>query len=294
MSVAEAFAAVESGGVLAGPVRRPANFSKGAVGSIHDDARAQELGFRGGTVAGNIHFEQFPPLLIQALGEDWMHTGSLSLFFINATTDGEPVQAFVGPVETRAEGGHRAPVWMETPDGVRVMEGTAAVGPPDQDSALRQRLKTVKLPQDLRIFAPTKVGDTCVAIASRLDGAVTTPRLEAITEPMACYIDPAILGERVAAPSVAIDALRAVEGPLFTTKGPYVGMFGAIELQFLDGPIFVDHDYLADGEVLALTESPKTEAAWYEAVLTSKTGGPPVARMILLTRLLKGSSPLWS
>ena len=61
MTQAEPFAVTVRDGVTIGPIRRPTNFSKNAVGSIQDDARAQELGFRGGTVAGNIHFEQYPP-----------------------------------------------------------------------------------------------------------------------------------------------------------------------------------------------------------------------------------------
>lgn len=294
MSLMEPFSTTEKDGVTAGPVRRPTNFSKNAVGSIHDDARAQELGFRGGTVAGNTHFEQYPPLLIKVLGEDWMRTGSLSLYFLHATTDGEPVQAFVGPAEPRPEGGLRARVWMETPEGIRVNEGTASVGPPDEDSELRQRLKSVKPATDLRIFKPTKVGDSVTDIPSRQDSEKVRLRVERITEPMDCYVDPEVMGGLVAPPASAIDALRAVELPMFTVDGPYVGMFGAIELQFLNGPVFVDHDYLADGKVLALTESPKTEAAWFESSIRSAGGGPPVARMVLLTRLLKGSSPLWS
>lgn len=293
MSKPAPFAIEVREGVRCGPVRRPTNFSKAAVGSIHDDARARELGFRGGTVAGNIHFEQFPPLLIDAFGEDWLRTGGLSLYFLNATTDGEPVQAFVGPVQARPEGGLRAQVWMETPEGVRVNEGTASVGPPDMDSALRQRLKAVRPAERLRILAPTRAGDTASDVPARQDSAMTDPRLELITEPLAIYGDPAILGGKVAAPSAAIDVLRAVEAPLFHTDGPFVGMFGAIELQFLDGPVFVDRDYLADGQVLALSESPKTEAAWFESTIRPAAGGPPAARMIMLSRLLKASSPLW-
>ena len=49
--------------VIAGPIRRPRNPSAHVQGSIHDDATATALGFRGGTVAGSIHMDQFPPLL---------------------------------------------------------------------------------------------------------------------------------------------------------------------------------------------------------------------------------------
>lgn len=38
--------------VITGPVRRPLNMAAHITGSIHDDATATALGFRGGTVAG--------------------------------------------------------------------------------------------------------------------------------------------------------------------------------------------------------------------------------------------------
>ena len=54
---------VEQNGVLIGPYRRPRNLAATVRGSIHDDATAQKLGFRGGTVAGSIHTEQLRPVL---------------------------------------------------------------------------------------------------------------------------------------------------------------------------------------------------------------------------------------
>ena len=287
------FAVQEANGVRSGPVRYPTNFSKASKGSIHDDERARELGFRGGTVAGNIHFEQFPPLLEAVLGAEWRRNGNLSLYFLNPTSDMEPVQAFVDVPEPRQEGGLRAKVWMETPQGVRVCEGTAAVGPPDMDSELRNRVKAARPATDLRILASSKVGDRVTDIPSRQESEKTSPRVENITEALDIYTDAAILGGLVAAPSAAIDALRPVEGPLFNANGEFVGMFGAIELQFLKGPIFIDRDYLCDAEILALSESPKTETAWFESTLRTADGGEPIAKMIMLTRLLKGSSPLW-
>ena len=68
----------ERDGTLVGPYRRPRNLSINVRGSIHDDATAQKLGFRGGTVAGSIHMEQFPPVLVRAFGQRWFETGSLS------------------------------------------------------------------------------------------------------------------------------------------------------------------------------------------------------------------------
>ena len=46
-------------GVITGPMRQPRNQHQTTEGSIHNDAVAKPLGFRGGTVAGIIHHEQF-------------------------------------------------------------------------------------------------------------------------------------------------------------------------------------------------------------------------------------------
>src|SRR5438552_15305624 len=85
---------IERDGVLIGPYRRPRNLSINVRGSIHDDATAQKLGFRGGTVAGSIHMEQFPPVLVRSFGQRWFETGSLSSYFRKDTTDGVAVRAF--------------------------------------------------------------------------------------------------------------------------------------------------------------------------------------------------------
>ncbi|HIK71415.1 MAG TPA: hypothetical protein EYF99_15660 [Pseudomonadales bacterium] len=76
--MAAMFSFTEEQDVLIGPVRTPRNSAISAgAGSIHDQATAQKLGFRGGTVAGSLHMEQFSPLLIEALGDDWLSTGSM-------------------------------------------------------------------------------------------------------------------------------------------------------------------------------------------------------------------------
>jgi hypothetical protein len=283
------FAAIEQDGVLAGPVRRPTNASKTAKGSIHDDATARKLGFKGGTVAGSIHMEQFPPLLEARLGPDWHRTGSLSLYFLNATTDGEPVRAFCGPAHDG-----RAEVWMlDETTGLRVCEGTASVGPADGNSALRQRLSTVRPPGELRLLK-VAVGDSVADVPVRIEAERVAGRLDLITEDLPAYRDAALFGERVAPPTMVVDAMRAVEVPLWRPTGHYVGLFGAIETQMLDGPVFIDHDYLCDGKVLALSDSPKTEVVWYESTLKDAKDGRPVASMILMSRLLKASSSLWA
>jgi hypothetical protein len=100
------------GGWLRSPVRAPevggffdpqasARAGTQRAGSIHDDAVAQRLGFRGGTIAGSVHMDQFPPVLVEAFGPQWFETGSLSLAFRHATVSGDPVVALVGRPELR-------------------------------------------------------------------------------------------------------------------------------------------------------------------------------------------------
>ena len=58
--------------VSEGPLWSARNWSadEGEV-IIHDDATAAELGFRGGTVAGDVHMNQFPPVLLRVFGKEW-------------------------------------------------------------------------------------------------------------------------------------------------------------------------------------------------------------------------------
>ncbi len=61
---------------ITGEWRRPVNTAAHQKGGIHDDDTATDLGFRGGTVAGAIHMEQFPPLLLEMFGADFWQTGT--------------------------------------------------------------------------------------------------------------------------------------------------------------------------------------------------------------------------
>ena len=92
MTTAHSSSITVEDGVIAGPLRSSVNNSITVKGSIHDDATATKLGFRGGTVAGSIHMELFPPLLLEAFGPHWFEHGTLSMYFRNATTDREPVR----------------------------------------------------------------------------------------------------------------------------------------------------------------------------------------------------------
>ena len=87
----------ETADSLIGPWRHPLQMLHAQVydshASIHDDATAQKLGFRGGTIEGPTHFSQFAPLGERLWGQAWFETGCLSVHYRNAVFEGEEVQA---------------------------------------------------------------------------------------------------------------------------------------------------------------------------------------------------------
>ncbi len=279
---------------ITGPLRVPRNMFSGTrgnpgSGSIHDDATASKLGFKGGTVAGSVHMDQFAPILISIYGDEFFEHGNLSLYFKQATVDAEPVRAFA-----RRVGAEQARVWMENEKGDLVAEGTASCGAPDMNGAVRQRLATQKSGGDLRILKNCKVGDVSKPVPSRVDSTsdAATRRQGNITEPLAAYRGEGKWNGKVVPIGTCVNVLRAAQGEILKRTGA-VGLFGALEIQFVNGPVMADTDYLNVCKTLSLSESPKTENIWWEGTLTDKSGKLIVTHLQYL-RFMKGSSPDWA
>lgn len=278
--------------ILVGPLLAPTNSAKHAgAGSIHDDTTAQKLGFRGGTVAGSLHMEQFPPLAVHAFGDRWWENGGLSLYFRYATSDLEPVRCFARIDETaRHADKARINTWMEDDQEHLVAEGTMNIGGPDAESPLRERIRTTPAPEDLRILKHVKVGDVSEPTTTRIDQKTVDQRLEVITEPLDAYKrEPAFLP-----PSLIVRIMRPAESAILPRhKDIGVGLFGAIEIQHMNGPVLAETAYHVTARVLAVSETPKTEYLWYESTL-SDAKGTDIASMLMMLRFMKASSALWS
>ncbi len=238
--------------------------------------------------------DQFPPLLLTAFGQRWFETGSLSLYFRNATTDGEPVQALL---ERPAGGSDRqVRAWAITPDDVLVADGTAAAGSQQAQSALRGRDLRPVDPAELRILKALRAGDSLGDCRAAADGGRQRAVIDdgAMTEPLDWYTGASPWGGPVAAPSAVVnllysDLLRGIRHSM----GEHVGLFGAIEIRFHAGPVFVDHAYRVTGEVVALSQTPKTEVLWFDSRALDDTG-TLVAEMRMMLRQMKQSSALYS
>lgn len=271
----------EAAEIWTGEFRRPRNMAQQEKGSIHDDATASKLGFRGGTVAGSIQMDQFVPRLIDVYGEAWFETGGLSLYFTQATIDMEEVQAGV------QAGAERARLSMHNREGALICQGTAA-GRPDPGAELAGRMKD-QTPVEagrLRILAALQVGDEAHGLTARWDRARLDRHLEVITERLPAY------DRGVLPPSQAVGLAHTTRNTVMSkVTTPHVGLYGALEVQHFAGPLTCDVDYDARSRILKLTESPKTENAWYEVIFSK--GGTDVARVLYFLRFLKASSPLW-
>src|ERR1700722_18247641 len=99
--------------VLSGPKRAPQQMlavqEYDGHASIHDDATARKLGFKGGTIEGPTHFSQFAPLGHAVWGDLWLSRGCLSAHYRAPVFEGEEVQAFM--LESEA-GARQAEIWM--------------------------------------------------------------------------------------------------------------------------------------------------------------------------------------
>lgn len=279
-------------GVIAGPLRSSVNSSRDARGSIHDDATATKLGFRGGTVAGSIHMELFPPLLLKAFGQRWFERGTLSLYFRNATTDREPVRAFLAQPASTID--LQVDAWVEREDGMRVAEGSASAGNPAEPTALQRRPIDRFEPGELRMLAGITPGFEFDPVGVRLDPEQQKKRLGVITEPLDWYDGASPWGGAIATPAAMVQLLYAKSMETLRGRiGPAVGLFGAIELRNINGPVLVGHDYHVTGTVLAVGQSPKTEHMWFDTAMDD-ADGRRIAEMRMLLRWMKASSPLYA
>lgn len=275
--------------ILTGPVWAARNWSADeGAGSIHDDATASELGFRGGTVAGDVHMNQFPPVLLRVFGDTWFERGNLSLSFKNATIDLERVQVFA---ETPAPGADAVKVWMEREDGLLVATGTASIGDHSQ-SELRQKDFRPCDPSELRILNRLEAGMSLgeYDVHTSPDKQFHRFDTQVISDPLPWYRQTSPWGEPVAAPCTVLEFLW---GPpmveLRPKVGESVGLFGAIEIGFTHGPLLMNRDYHLSSKVLAVGQSPQTEYVWFET-LAHNQKGEVVATMLMQSRVMKASS----
>jgi hypothetical protein len=290
----------ETAEALIGPWRQPRQMLQAqtydAHASIHDDATAQKLGFKGGTIEGPTHFSQFAPLGARLWGQAWFETGCLSAHYRSVCYEGEEVQAILSKP---LQGTSQCQIQMVKRDGTEVLRGTASVGEPHAATALEARLGELKPLTDPVILRDVKVAHTSKRQAVRMAFDQTMgdlypfslrQKLAVITESSPYYSGADNPWGRAIIPMEMLSVLfqyRSKDDPL-PTRGPAVGLFADQEIRLVKGPLFVDQDYEVEREVVALSGSRRTESAWARTRVFDRAG-TVVATMLLNMATLKDS-----
>lgn len=300
MSQAFSTEITDDGSVISGPLRGPRQMLQAQEyddhASIHDDATAQKLGFKGGTIEGPTHFSQFAPLGEHLWGKEWLADGCISAHYRSPCYEGDLARAFM---RKPADGATQTEIWMEREDGEEVLRGTASIGGDNPPSALEQRLTTLKAPDVLVILADVKMGRFGGRIPVRMDmnqgmGALypfsLADKLKVITEPSPWYESADNPFGRPIIPMEMISVLLgSPEHGRLPARGPAVGLFADQEIRLVNGPLFVGEPYELEREVVGLSGSRRTESAWVLTRVYRAGTDDLVATMLLNSATLKDS-----
>ena len=144
-------------GYIYGEWRKAINAAAHVVGSIHDDAVGKKIGMRGGVVAGTVHLDLFPPILVETFGQRWFEQGTISLYFTYALLHGEELRV-VMQARPKDDKDVQVETRLESRDGHIVARGTVSVGSPNEKPYL-QTLELQSSPrEELRILKELEVG----------------------------------------------------------------------------------------------------------------------------------------
>ncbi|MFT4195295.1 hypothetical protein [Ottowia sp.] len=292
--------------ILCGPLRQPrqmlAEQTYGGHKSIHDDRTAEDLGLRAGPIEGPTHFSQFDPLLAGLFGPRWFESGCISAHYQNMVVEGEQVRAFVQPP---AAGEAVARIWAEKADGTPVLTGTASVGDvPDAAHEIPQRIARLRPPQGLVINRDLKVGQRgaqAETVSMNFDQHMghyypftLAAKLKAITEPSPWYTREGGAASPWGRAIIPIEMISVLLGSSMDRaalggRGPAVGLFAGQQIRLVKGPLFVGQPYDLEREIVALSESARTESLWIRTRVFAAGTRTLAAEMILNHATLKAS-----
>lgn len=292
---------------IRGPLRSPAQMladqSYGGHESVHDEAEAAKLGLAGAPIEGPTHFSQYEPLLASMWGERWFSHGCLSSHFLNMVIEGQQVEA---SVTVPGPGAESVRIDSALADGTPVLTGTASVGPEHPETALAPRLQKAidKDPGELFILDQLSVGQKgpagetlTVSFDEHLGNLypfTLSDKLDSITEKLSWFSEEGGANSPWGAPVVPIEMLSVLAGSGsnnsgFKVRQPSVGLFIDLEVRLLGSPVLVGKTYGVEREVLALTQSRRTESHWVSTTLVDLETNQPTANVLLHSGVFKES-----
>ena len=267
--------------------------------SIHDEQMAEDLGFSGAPIEGPTHFSQFAPLLYEVFGDVWFERGCISAHYQNMVVDGEEVRVFAEP-----RGSDLTPIAIgaEKRDGTPVLIGTASVGPDYGETEIDRRLAKLRPSEQLVILTDLKVGQQGAAnpedVIMEFDQHMgpmypfsLRQKLAKITEAHPYYTSSDNPWGRPVIPMEMVSVLTQYSSGSagFRVRGPAIGLFAGQEIRLIDGPLFVNHAYQLEREIVALSESRRTESNWIKTSIFDAKSRELVAEPTLNSAMLKDS-----
>src|SRR3972149_1280789 len=114
-------------------------------------------------------------------------------------------------------------------------------------------------------------------------GGEAKPGLAAIPEPLDWYTGASPWGGPVVNPGLLVHMMVQVQRRM-ALPADAVGLYGAIEVRHLAGPVFADRDYDVSGSIVGVGQTPKTEYLWYETLM--RDGAKDVASMLMMLRFM--------
>ena len=265
--------------------------------SIHDDQMAEDLGFAGAPIEGPTHFSQFVPLLHEVFGDAWFERGCISAHYQTMVVEGEEVRVMVEHVAPDQV----AKISAEKRDGTPVLTGTASLGPDYGETELDKRRAKLRPADQLVILSELEVGQLGAGNPEQAQMAFDQnmgamypfsleEKLQKITEQHPYYSDDNPWGRAVIPLEMISVLTQYTSGQSgFRTKGPAIGLFAAQEMKMLNGPLFVDHPYKLEREIIALSESRRTESNWIMTRVIDAQTDTLCAEVILNSATLKDS-----
>ncbi|WP_353397003.1 hypothetical protein [Hydrogenophaga sp. 5NK40-0174] len=292
---------------LCGPLRQPrqmlADQTYDGHLSIHDDKTAGDLGLKAGPIEGPTHFSQFDPLMVQLFGNEWFQTGCISAHYQNMVVEGEEVRAFVQPPKGSERIVH---IWAEKRDGTPVLKGTASVGSDacDDQHEIPQRIAKLRPNKGLVINRDLTVGQKGAEAETITMGFdqhmgdyypfTLSQKLKAITEPSPWYTPEGAASSPWGKAIIPMEMISVLLGSTikragFSGRGPAVGLFAGQQIRLVNGPLFVGQAYELEREIIALSESARTESCWVRTRVIHGDTKALAAEMILNSATLKHS-----
>jgi hypothetical protein len=270
--------------------------------SIHDDKMAEDLGFSGAPIEGPTHFSQFVPILHEIFGNAWFETGCISAHYQNMVIEGDEVRAYARRPE---EGATTTHIWAEKRDGTPVLMGTASIGPDYGETEVDRRIARMQPSDQLVILSELKVGQQGAGnpeqVIMDFDQHLgnqypfsLNEKLKVITEPSPWYTREEGAKSpwgRAIIPLEMISCLTEYSVGLggFHSRGPAVGLYAGQEIKLIKGPLFVNHPYELNREIVCLSESRRTESNWVKTRVLDGETQELVAEVTLNHATLKDS-----